>query len=588
LSSVSSSNAENAFLRSAQEQKDAYSEQLKRAKDAQEEERERAEKVSLEDLRSVQKESAEEIRRAREEASQRVVDDRKSARLEIEKLKNQLYDKGGKTSVKEARDYSDERNDLNRFRQELTSEFESRQKKADAFQKASMENSRQALSADSEKALAEQKRTLKGELSDANREIQQHRSVESRQEQAIADARSKTIQGVEGEFYKQIDNMQDALATETALQARKSQEKDETHKQRLHDVQLEGKTRMDNALRGQRAEFSDRERALVTENRLIADGADREILAAKERANRGQMTLVNKQEFQSQKAIEAQKKAFLKDADQAQGMMSEELKEQNRELQKLRQATDLKDVPSGARARIEAKVRDDYENKLSTVHEKNAAEREEILAAFAKERVDGRHNSEKERMAMRRELLGGREAEKIQFTTTYTDLAASKEAEVRRIQEVNRKQASRLEKSHAEELAVQTASVTEALAEHRYQSDSKNKQTLQESLLRERTLAREFNNNLNAARREHDNKMSEMIEDYEDRLKSAKLERDSAVRENDRKNRSMLEERVRAYEHQIKQIEATHKERERFLTEHYEDEAARMRRTNARLIQKKS
>lgn len=588
MSSVLSPNAENAYLRSSQEQKDAYSDQLKRAKETQEEERERAEKVSLEDLRNVQKESAEEIKRARAEASKRVAEDRESARLEVDKLKNQLYDKGGKTSVKEARDYSDERNDLARFRKELTTEYADRQKKADRFQKDSLENSRQTFAANTEKALAEQRSGMKSEVAAVNREIQDLRAVEGQRAGVVADARSKTIQDVEGGFYKRIDNMQEALAAETALQNRKAKEVEETQKQRLHDVQLEGKTRMDEALRGQRSEFSQRERELLAESRLKSNDADKEVNAAKEGSLRGQMTIASNAEIANQKALNAQKKALFSDADQAQGMMREELKEQNRELQKLRKATDLKDVPASARDRIEANVRNDYENKLDTVHAKNAAEREEILASFAKERIDGRTNADRDRMAMRRELLGGREAEKIQFTTSYTDLASSKDAEMRRIQEVNQKQASRLEKAHAEELAVQTATVGEALAEHRYQSDSKNKQTLQESLLRERTMAREFNNSLNAARREHESKMSEMIEDYEGRLKAAKLEKESAVRENDRKNRSLLEERVRTYEHQIKQMEATQKERERFLTEHYEDEAARMKRTNARLIQKKS
>ncbi len=588
MSSVLSPNAENAYLRSSQEQKDSYSDQLKRAKESLEEERARAEKVSLEDLRNVQKESAEEIKRARSEASRRVAEDRESARLEVDKLKNQLYDKGGKTSVKEARDYSDERNDLARFRKELTSEYADRQKKADAFQKESAEQSRKTFATNTEKALAEQRSGMKNEVAAVNREIQDLRAVEGQRAGAVADARSKTIQDVEGGFYKRIGTMQDALAAETALQNRKAKETEETQKQRLHDVQLEGKTRMDEALRSQRSEFSQRERDLLAETRMKSNNAENEITAAKDGALRGQAVIAGNAEVATQKALESQKKSFSSDADQAQGMMREELKEQNRELQKLRKATDLKDVPASARDRIEARVRDDYENKLETVHAKNAAEREEILASFAKERIDGRNNTDRDRMAMRRELLGGREAEKIQFTTSYTDLVSSKDAEMRRIQDVNQKQANRLGKAHAEELAVQTATVGEALAEHRYQSDSKNKQTLQESILRERTMSREFNNSLNAARREHENKMSEMIEDYEGRLKAAKLERDSAVRENDRKNRSLLEERVRTYEHQIKQMEATQKERERFLTEHYEDEAARMKRTNARLIQKKS
>ena len=67
-----------------------------------------------------------------------------------------------------------------------------------------------------------------------------------------------------------------------------------------------------------------------------------------------------------------------------------------------------------------------------------------------------------------------------------------------------------------------------------------------------------------------------------------RIEYDKKLRDMDRTSKRTLDDRVRAYEFQIKQQELAFKERERFLSEHYEEELDTMKRTNAHLIQKKS
>jgi hypothetical protein len=78
-----------------------------------------------------------------------------------------------------------------------------------------------------------------------------------------------------------------------------------------------------------------------------------------------------------------------------------------------------------------------------------------------------------------------------------------------------------------------------------------------------------------------------------------KLEHDSQVdelkgstqvllREAEKKARVDMEQQARSYEQRIAQMEFQRKERERYITQNYQDELDKVRRSNAALIQKKS
>ena len=75
---------------------------------------------------------------------------------------------------------------------------------------------------------------------------------------------------------------------------------------------------------------------------------------------------------------------------------------------------------------------------------------------------------------------------------------------------------------------------------------------------------------------------------HEKAMASMKYENDKKLREQDRTSTRAMDDRVKAYEYQIKQQELAFKQREQFLTEHYQEELDKMKRSNARLIQTKS
>lgn len=58
--------------------------------------------------------------------------------------------------------------------------------------------------------------------------------------------------------------------------------------------------------------------------------------------------------------------------------------------------------------------------------------------------------------------------------------------------------------------------------------------------------------------------------------------------ESERRNKQMLEEQSKGYEQKISQLEYQSKERERTISENYQDQIDKLKRSNALIIQRRS
>ena len=107
----------------------------------------------------------------------------------------------------------------------------------------------------------------------------------------------------------------------------------------------------------------------------------------------------------------------------------------------------------------------------------------------------------------------------------------------------------------------------------------------------------EFNSKM--AQKAFSARQNELIREYEKKLADQKSESDVQIadlksalavsqREADRRTRQALEEQSKGYEQRIAQNEFQTKERERVISQNYQDELEKVKRSNALLIQKKS
>lgn len=589
MSTVSSSNnSERAYIRSAQETEEAYREKIKSLQEDHSAEKESISNRRAEERADLKDQYEKELHRGREELSKAVAYEKDQAREEVAKLQSQMYDKQGQRFAKDSRDLSQERQQLSKFRDDMKRDFahqeiKDQQKKAELVDKMRTDFSNEAKN-----ALNEQKRGLDAEMGRLNREVQHHRAHEHRKNEEIANAREKTVRDTEGVWAWQNKQLQDNFEKESVRNRHANQLKEDFQERRLREVEDIGIDRMTEALNRQRKEFAEREGELHRENSRNLDNFNRTILDEKVRASRQQQQLQSKGENDRSGALQAQKTNFTRDLEQKGDYYQSKIVENEQAIQKLRNPSSAKDVPQYARERIENDLRQGYEQKYATLNEGRKIERESILKDQVRERIKIKEDTERAMRNQTRNATKALDEEKSRMVGAYLDLQSLKEEERLRAEHSKAKQLTQLTSNHTRELESQSQHLRDAVEENRYVEELKSKKVVEDAELNQRQLARNFAMELNSARREMDKRLLEQRDGYESQIIEMKREAQAAVREAERKGKSVMEERIRTYEHQIKQMEQTQKERERFLTEHYEDEIDRMKRTNARLIQKKS
>jgi hypothetical protein len=186
--------------------------------------------------------------------------------------------------------------------------------------------------------------------------------------------------------------------------------------------------------------------------------------------------------------------------------------------------------------------------------------------------------------ATRKELDG----QQRNFLGAYQDLSSSQTGQIETLQAEKKDITARMGQKHALDLVNSEKTKQEALSEQRETMIYDRNVVLDQADQAKRNQNREWFMKANEMRRGLESKLTDERENHEKTVTSMKLEFDKKLRDQERTSKRVTEDRVRNYEYQMKQQELAFKERERFLTEHYEEELDKMKRTNAKFIEKKS
>jgi hypothetical protein len=126
------------------------------------------------------------------------------------------------------------------------------------------------------------------------------------------------------------------------------------------------------------------------------------------------------------------------------------------------------------------------------------------------------------------------------------------------------------------------------LQQSRDDASTRLKSLRQDSDFSSKMAQRNFTLQQNEMIRAYEKKMAEQKNHYEDQIDTLKNQITVATHEGERRMQRALDDQQRGYEQKIAQMEYQNKERERILTQNYEDQIDKIKRANALLIQKKS
>lgn len=113
-------------------------------------------------------------------------------------------------------------------------------------------------------------------------------------------------------------------------------------------------------------------------------------------------------------------------------------------------------------------------------------------------------------------------------------------------------------------------------------------QTRQQAEIDSKMAQRKFNAQQSDLIRSHERKMDEQKNNYEDAISNLKEQLAHVTQDADRRTKQLLDDQQKGYEQKIAQLEYQSKERERTISDNYQDQMEKIKRSNALLIQRKS
>ncbi|OFZ21302.1 MAG: hypothetical protein A2X94_07580 [Bdellovibrionales bacterium GWB1_55_8] len=531
--------------------------------------------------------SAEEnIRRAKEQARESVLQEKAYSRSELDALKKQNYDRNGRTlaeaETSRLRDLAlsqieESERDFEKRSEAMHSNVETRMKKNREQTDVALRNQAHRM----RQGHQFQMKGLQAQVSDL---IDADRRYGKEKGQGTADA----IRQFENDWRHRervaIQGYEDQLQ-----QMKQGTREQELYLNRLKDETLRDQNRY---FAGVISEQNEDHQEQITQREANFDRnigeLEKRMGHQRERHELSQERAADESGRRLASALENQADAYQKTLKNQSTSSRERIDELSNELNERKTSADTSLISPAAEAAIRKSAAEDHEKVLRAEQQRNQRGsddvREEYVGRFKravrageyeKSALSRTHAAEKHRQ--RNEFLSHvRESEYLKDSTLR-----AKDEEMRRLQQTTEQRNSHtLEKQRQEYEAMLVSQRDDAVA--RIQA------LRQETEFNSKMAHRAFAIRQNELIREYDRKLADQMRDYEASLDELKSQTQQQLRDGERRNRQALDEQERFYEQRFAQLEVQHKERERVITQNYEQDLEKLRRSNALLIQKKS
>ena len=264
------------------------------------------------------------------------------------------------------------------------------------------------------------------------------------------------------------------------------------------------------------------------------------------------------------------------------------LAEKDQELNQLKNNTDPSKISPEARRKIEDIYNKRFQQQVAEERKSTAANLEAMRDQNQDVQQKVRDQYSQKFNELNKDLRGKYNIEKQMLVSGYHDLEAHSEALEKSLYDKQSNQSLRSSQKQAMELDLQERRNQERLTAQRENMVEERQNDKMDSQAKQRNVEREMSYKLSDIRRDYEKKIVDLKDEYEREKQYSKFDFDKKYQDQQRESKRILDDRIKAYEAQLKQQEAVHKERDRLLTEHYEEELDKMKRTNARITQAKS
>jgi hypothetical protein len=507
------------------------------------------------------------------------------ARDEVERIKRQAYRKDGRTSGSELdeakREYQNaletEKRDFNRREEKLREANKARSEQAviDYRNKTEKETG----------DLRETHRVGMGNLQQKYNEVAQ-RSQDNRQ--TAAEARAKAVQDYEAEFINDRRRAQDDFEQQLLGEKRQSNAKVESTEVRSRNalLELEQKT-AEQAINLQKAHGQEKLDIIKDKERVTS-----ELIKQRDFEKERTFALLSKQreetDAQRDLVLDKQGKAFSEQIRKTGQVNQIEMDKLRDKVVQMQTKPNIRDIPPAIEERLRRKITAEYENAMASDREVADRRIDLMRQDFVRDRRETASNAQDKEAKIRHSNMEERERERAEFLKQVNEVKSQKEQAIAEMERTSKGRAESQERAYMIEQVVKKRQMEETIQAMREENQARMREIVETNEFERRAEQRENSFKMNDLIRDYEKKLNEQKDDYETVLREMKAEQDKTLRDADRRFRMTLDDQARSYEHRIQQSELSFKERERYMTAKSEVELEKMRRTNAKIIQKKS
>jgi len=540
------------------------------------------------EVKQVKAESEEELQTAKKEYNQRLEAERSQARDEVKRLKDELYDHSGKNSAREFQEQQNTRNSLNRFHDEIKSQADQRVSKAEDRTGQQAVHQQELVDSKVDNALSAQNRSHFQEMSALEDELGEYRNADRDVESDRAKAKYQSIQENEKNYLEDKRRIIDGYDRQITSMKGHEDEMAQHYDRQLMGAVFDSKKQAQDQIRNQKAEFEQIQRANVDQRNGLEKTFTTEVKNLKTRQDRASDNLIARNNTDRNLIAASKDDTYQNYIAAKDTQFVQDVKERDAKIQDLQTTSDpmkvspfvVKKISDASEQRnfvTLTEAQNVFQKNLDATNERDVTDRRDLANQLKKEVTDMNRST-------RREI----DTQSRQYNNSYTDLQNMHETSMANLTEQKRGLTERMYEKHAMEIAGAQTAKQDALLEQRESLNYEKGAAIDEAEQSRRNQDREWSMKANDLRRGLETQLTEERDQHEKTTSEIRLEFDKKLRDQDRTSKRALDDRVRSYEYQIRQQELAFKEKEHFLTEHYEEELDRMKRTNAHLIQKKS
>lgn len=290
----------------------------------------------------------------------------------------------------------------------------------------------------------------------------------------------------------------------------------------------------------------------------------------------------------NQEVMTQQAQAFQETEGQHQAENNLEVSRLQHSLQEKSTTGDTSQISPAAESNLRKQVAREYGKVQQADQDRNEKKFEKLNTEYRDRFQDLSEHTKSKETQTNRTIASERNQDRNEFVTHLTETEEGKNMVLRSQEQQHDRETDLMNRNYSRLLARKSQEHDDALSVTRDDAANRIAEVRQEADFNSKMAQRSFSVRQNELIREYEKKLADQKADYDGRLDDVKTQAQGNTRDVEKKLKNELDAQTRASDQRLTQLDAQYKERERYLTQNFQEEIEKVKRSNALLVQKKS